>query len=217
MLANPANFAGHAYYRTSNTALNSTWPTSTLISCPCKTNYYAATPVLGDRSDPSLQQTQAMFDCLGTALRLRPGAQGSKTARKGDCGAFPGSPGDTAGRPGPASSDTSAPTRSTGPSTCATTRIRAPRSTHRRHQDLEDDRWLSRVWHADRWVRGMLNHFSQPEDLQSAAGSVGRADPSAAMPASGVAETGNPNLSAFLADGYCENGEPRPLPRPQPG
>jgi hypothetical protein len=66
--------------------------------------------------------------------------------------------------------------------------------------DLEDDRWLSRVWHADQWVRGVLNRF-HPKDMSTARPDL--------WAASGVTETGNANLSAFLANGCCENGEPR--------
>jgi len=65
------------------------------------------------------------------------------------------------------------------------------------------------VWHTNRWVRGVLDRF-HPKDISTARPDLWAAqDPSAGMPAFSVPETGNANLSAFLADGCCENGEPR--------
>ena len=73
--------------------------------------------------------------------------------------------------------------------------------------DLEDDRWGVRVWHADRWLSALVCHFAA-KDLTTARPDLwASADPSAFV--FGESKTGNANLSDFLCDGCLENGEPR--------
>ena len=61
MLANGSNFAGAGYYRSGGT-FTQQLTNFDFNFLPLQDNYYPPTPVAGDRSDPSLQQTQAMFD-----------------------------------------------------------------------------------------------------------------------------------------------------------
>ena len=75
--------------------------------------------------------------------------------------------------------------------------------------DLEDGRWLVRVWRADQWVRRLIEAF-HPKDMSSARPDLWAADdPSAPVPVSGISQTGNANLQAFLVAGCLEEGEPR--------
>ena len=75
--------------------------------------------------------------------------------------------------------------------------------------DLEDDRWLVRVWHADCWSGAVSRHF-HPQDISTANPALwASADPSAPVSGQSVAVTGNANLLAFLGDGCLANGDPR--------
>jgi Tc toxin complex TcA C-terminal TcB-binding domain len=80
-------------------------------------------------------------------------------------------------------------------------------------QDLEDDRWAVRTWHADEWIRRLLRHFCA-KDIGFARPDLWASDdPSAVVPGLGPDgnpnPTGNANLSQFLVDGCIENGSPR--------
>jgi hypothetical protein len=79
--------------------------------------------------------------------------------------------------------------------------------------DLEDDRWVVRAWHADEWIRRLL-HFFCGKDIREARPDLWASDdPSAVVP--GLAADGNPNppgnanLFQYLLDGCIESGEPR--------
>jgi hypothetical protein len=73
--------------------------------------------------------------------------------------------------------------------------------------DLEDDRWVVRVWHADRWLN-RLQHFFAGKNITKARLDLWASDdPSAVV--TGEDETGNANLLAFLCESAFENGEPR--------
>ena len=209
LLSNPALFAGHAYYRTTTTSFATHLANFDLDFLPLQDNYHAPTPVPPDRSTPSLQRTQAMFDWWerlfdygsvreeahllhkGPLWRLFDEAQRKNPADPGQLlmhiGADP--------RCWPLDlrfyQDQSAPIYSVSSA------------------DLQDDRWLIRAWQANRWIRGLLKRF-HPKDIATARPDLWASqDPSEPIPASGVPQTGNANLAAFLDDGYLQNGEPR--------
>jgi hypothetical protein len=73
--------------------------------------------------------------------------------------------------------------------------------------DLEDDRWMVRAWHADRWLGALWQHFTV-KDMTTARPDLWASDNPAAV-VSGEAETGNANLLRFLCDGCIDNGAPR--------
>jgi hypothetical protein len=78
---------------------------------------------------------------------------------------------------------------------------------HATSDDLEDDRWTVRAWHADRWIRRLLRSF-RAKDIEKARPDLWASDdPSAVLP--GETVTGNANLSQFLQDGLIETGAPR--------
>ena len=57
--------------------------------------------------------------------------------------------------------------------------------------DLEDDRWLVRVWHADRWIRYVMDRFHAKDISRVRPDLWASDDPSAPVPASAVTQTGN--------------------------
>ena len=211
MLANSGLFAGHAYYRTSSSTFAQHLATFDFNFLPLQDNYHppAATP--GDRSDPSLQRTQAMFDwwerifdyCQmrkdlyrhnkGHLWQLFDEAQEDHPANPAELLRFIGS--------GPLErslelrffQDQYSP-------------IYTVTST-----DLEDERWLTRVWRADRWLDGLRHRFHAKDISKARPDLWASTDPSAPVPASGVSQTGNANLLAFLVDGCIECGRTSPL------
>ena len=74
--------------------------------------------------------------------------------------------------------------------------------------DLTDDRWTLRAWHADRWLRTLECCFAA-KDISQARPDLWAADDPSAGPLPGETETGNANLSRFVYDGCLESGEPR--------
>jgi Tc toxin complex TcA C-terminal TcB-binding domain len=79
--------------------------------------------------------------------------------------------------------------------------------------DLADDRWVIRAWHADEWIQRLLRYFCA-KDIRSARPDLWASeDPSAVVPGTGPDGqpnlTGNANLSQFLVDGCIENNTPR--------
>ena len=72
--------------------------------------------------------------------------------------------------------------------------------------DLEDDRWTVRAWHADQWIRALQCFFAAKDITVARPDLWASDDPSAVV--AGETETGNANLSSFLCDGCFENGKP---------
>ena len=210
MLDNPALFAGRSYYRSSSsTSFTTHLANLDFDFLPIQDDYHAAASTPPDRSAPSLQRTAAMFDwwerlfdydCIrreihplhkGPLWHLFEQAQQDNPTDAAELlrhiGAAPH------GRPLELRfyQDQSSP-------------IYAVTSS-----DLQDDRWLMRVWRADRWIRALLRRF-HPRDIGAARPELWASeDPSTLLPAAAVTQTGNANLAAFLDDGYIENGEPR--------
>src|SRR5205807_4916527 len=73
--------------------------------------------------------------------------------------------------------------------------------------DLEDERWATRVWYAETWIRELLRHFTV-KDIRNARPALWAADdPNVVLP--GEAQSGNENLTQFVYNGCFENGAPR--------
>lgn len=209
MLDNPALFAGHAYYRTSPTTFAPHLANFDFDLLPLQDNYEPPTAVPPDRSTPSLQRTQAMadwferthdYDVVRRQVQRRRRDPVwhlfAEAARRNPTNAGPlleyiGADPQRRALDLRFYQDQSSPIYTVSSA------------------DLEDDRWLVRVWHADCWIRRVLEHF-HPKDIATARPDLWASqDPSATMPASGASQTGNANLQAFLDSGYLENGEPR--------
>jgi hypothetical protein len=79
--------------------------------------------------------------------------------------------------------------------------------------DMEDDRWVVRAWHADEWIRGVLVYFCGKDIREARPALWASDDPSVAIP--GVWIDGNPNLPGntklfhYLLDGCIGSGDPR--------
>jgi hypothetical protein len=73
--------------------------------------------------------------------------------------------------------------------------------------DLADDRWVVRAWHADRWIRELLRFFRAKDITEARPDLWGSLDPSGLV--AGEMTTGSANLSQFLCDGCIETGAPR--------
>ncbi|MFL9966303.1 hypothetical protein PQR02_35990 [Paraburkholderia sediminicola] len=73
--------------------------------------------------------------------------------------------------------------------------------------DLKDDRWTVRAWHADHWLVALDAHFAAKDSTVARPDLWAADDPSVLLP--GETQTGNANLSAFLCDGLLGHGDPR--------
>jgi hypothetical protein len=209
MLANPTLFAGHAYYRTGAGSFTQHLANFDFNFLPLQDSYHTPTPVPPDRSTPSLQRTQALFDWWERLFDYGRVREDVRHRCKGPVWhlfeeAKVLNPADPApllrhidAQPACFELDLSFYQDQDAP-------FYSVSST-----DLQDDRWLTRVWHADRWIRQLLHRF-HPKDIAAARPALWASqDPAAPMPASGITETGNANLTAFIADGCLESGEPR--------
>jgi hypothetical protein len=75
--------------------------------------------------------------------------------------------------------------------------------------DLEDDRWMVRCGHADRWIESLSKCFRvKDKDIEEARPELWASDDPAALVV-GEMVTGNASLSQFLGDGCLESGAPR--------
>lgn len=73
--------------------------------------------------------------------------------------------------------------------------------------DLQDDRWMVRIWHGEEWIRRMLSCFC-PADITKAQPALWAADdPSVLVPPGTSA--GNQDLTSFVDHGFFGAGEPR--------
>ena len=209
LLSNPALFAGHAYYRTSTTSFAAHLANFDLDFLPLQDNYHAPTPVPPDRSTPSLQRTQAMFDwwerffdygsVRGEVRRLRKGPPWrlfDEAQRQN-----PADPGQLLmhirRRPPVLAPRPAILSRSKRPDLLGQQRRSAGRP-------MVDSCVAGRSL-----IRGLLKHI-HPKDIAIARPDLWASeDPSAPLPASRVSQTGNADLAAFLDDAYLQNGEPR--------
>ena len=206
MLANPVNFAGYAYYRTSPTAFTQHLADFDFNFLPLNDNYH---PPAGDgRSQPSLQQTQAMFDwwerLFDYAVMRKQVERRSKDPlwrlfEEAEVNP-PGDPAQLLRHIGAQPGYWDLDLRFYQDQASAIYTVA--------DKDLQDDRWLVRVWHADRWVRCLMDRFHAKDISKARPDLWASDDPSAPVPASGVKQTGNALLLAFVNDA-CFTEHPR--------
>jgi hypothetical protein len=208
MLDNASRFVGTSYYRASSTTFAPHLANFDFDFLPLEDNYLAPTSVPPDRSAPSLQRTQAMFDwwerifdydlvrkdvhhsCEGRLWRLFQEALVNPPTDTARLLRYIGAEPKYWELDLRFFQDQNTPIYSVSSS------------------DLQDERWLVRAWHADRWIRGVLKRFHSKSISTARPDLWASSDPSAPVPASSAAETGNANLAAFLFDGCLDNGEP---------
>jgi Tc toxin complex TcA C-terminal TcB-binding domain len=206
MLANGARFAGHGWYRTSPTAFAQHLVDFDFNFLPVNDNY--TPPAADGRSAPSLQQTQAMFDWWErlfdyTVVRRQVHRRCEGPLWQMFDEALVNPPGDPAQLLRHIGTEPVYRDLDLRYYQDQTSAIYTVNDT-----DLQDDRWLVRVWHADRWVRCLMEHFHAKGISKARPDLWASDDPGALVPASGVTETGNANLLAYFNDG-CFNGHPR--------
>jgi hypothetical protein len=209
LLANSDLFAGHAYYRTSSTTFAQHLCDFDFNFLPLIDSYRAPTAASGDRSDPSLQRTQAMFDWWERMFDYERMRGEVHQVHKGhlwhlfDEGQeeHPTDPSDLLGYIGAPSKERSLELRFFQDQYSPVYSVTSG--------DLQDERWLIRVWRANRWLIGLANHFHAKDMSKARPDLWASTYPSAPVPAPGLTQTGNANLLAFIADGCIDCGEPR--------
>ncbi|HKN59914.1 MAG TPA: neuraminidase-like domain-containing protein [Candidatus Acidoferrales bacterium] len=206
MLANPSNFAGYAYYRTSPSAFMQHLVNFDFNFLPLKDNYHP--PAADARTAPSLQQSQGMFDWWErlydyTVVRK----QAHRRCKDPIWHLFeeanlnpPGDPAQLLRHIGAEHKYWDLDLRYYQDQWSAIYSVS--------DADLHDDRWLVRVWHADRWIRCLMDRFHAKDISKARPDLWASDDPSAPVPASGVTQTGNANLLAFVNDA-CFDEHPR--------
>jgi hypothetical protein len=209
MLANPQRFAGYAGYRTSATSFAAHLADFDFDFLPVTDDFHPPVLPAPSRSAPSLQRSQAMFDCwerMFDYVHMRDDA-----ARRGKHyvwllfhEALASNPADAAQLLGYIAADAATAHLDLRYYQDQTSAIYTVSGA-----DLTDERWLIRAWHADSWLRALQRNF-HPRDIGKARPDLWAAmDPSAPVPLSGVTETGNANLTSLLNAICLADGEPR--------
>ena len=209
LLSNPTLFAGHSYYRTGASSFSAHLANFDFDFLPLQDNYHAGTPMPPDRATPSPQRTAALFDWWERLFDYDQMRREVQPLHKGPLWHLF----DSAQQQNPTDPRQLLTHIGAEPSWRAVDlRFYQDQSSpiySVSSSDLQDDRWLVRVWHANRWILNLLRRF-HPKDIATARPDLWASqDPSAPLPAAGVSETGNANLEAFMDAGYLENGEPR--------
>lgn len=205
-LAQTAAFAGYAYYRSGGGTFVLHNADFDFNFVPIGDSYFPPPATMDARSAPSLQRTQAMFDWWERAFdytRMRRDvlAEFHREAWLLFDEALERNPAD----PGHLLRHIGADARHWeidlhyfvdpwNP-------VFVPTSA-----DLVDERWVLRAWHADLWARSVARVTSK--DIPSARPDLwASTNPSALV--AGETVTGNANLTAFVLDGWIEDGVPR--------
>jgi len=206
MLANPVNFAGYAYYRTSSSAFTQHLVNFDFNFLPIEDKYHP--PTADARSAPSLAQSQGMFDWWERLYDYTVVRRQSHRRCKAPIWQLfeeaklnpPGNPAELLRHIGAEPKYWDLDLRYYQDQSSAIYSVS--------DADLEDDRWLVRVWHADRWIRCVMDRF-HAKDISRARPDLWASDDSSApVTASGVTQTGNANLLAFV-DTACFDAHPR--------
>jgi hypothetical protein len=211
MLADPTGFAGHAYYRTGTNSFATHLANFDFDFLPVADDFHPPTTQAPNRSEPSLQRTQAMFDWwerLFDYAQMRNAA-----ARHGKRHIWLLFREAMANNPSnPASLlDLIGAEKALAPLELRYYQDQNSPIYAVSSADLTDDRWLVRVWHAQAWLDALQRHFHAHQITQARPDLWVAADPAATVPPSGVTETGNANLTELVNAICLATGEPRRL------
>jgi hypothetical protein len=209
MLANPAGFAGRGYYRTGTNSFGTQLADFDFL--PLTDDFHPPVLPAPNRSAPSLQRTQAMFDWWEASfdyVQMRQAA-----ARKGKHHiwllfreAMTGNPANPAPLLNLIGADPALAPLELRYCQDQNTPIYPVSSA-----DLTDNRWLVRVWDAQTWLDAVHRHFPTRQIAQARPDLWVAADPAAPLPATGLEqETGNANLTALI-NAICLAEEPHRL------
>lgn len=206
ILANSDKFAGIAYYSSGGFYVQH--PAYCDFNfLPLVDNYQAPTAIQDTRTQPSVQQSQAMFDWWERLTDYVHARDQVWSQSRCDLWALfdeavqnnPANPGDLLRHMGAKKRDWPLDLR------FYQDQFNPPYPVS--SSDLADDRWVVRVWHADRLVR-MILQGSSDKDAAMARPDLWASDyPSALVGAETV--TGNANLSTFLCDRCFNYDSPR--------
>ena len=206
LLANPTAFAGVSYYR-SDGGFTRHAAGFDVNFLPLRDDYRSPLPAQDDRVQPSPQRTQALFDWwerIFDYVRMRQDAEACRTTPAWLL--FHEAQQNQPPDPSRLLRHLGIDLRHAGLLLSYFDAV-APGIRQIESPDLEDDRWAVRVWHGEEWIRGVLREF-QPADITAARPFLWVADDPGTTLA-GQPQSGNANLSAFVADGLFENGLPR--------
>jgi hypothetical protein len=206
MLANPANFAGLAYYSSGGAYVQHAADFD-FNFLPLVDNYHAPTPAQDSRTQPSAQQSQAMFDWFERLFDYVYARDQVWSEHRCELWALfdeamqnnPTNPGDLLRHMGARKRDWPLDLR------YYQDQFNSPYAVS--SSDLADDRWVVRVWHADRLVRVLLQGSSDKDAAKARPDLWASDDPSSLVGAETV--TGNANLSTFLCDRCFNYDSPR--------
>jgi Tc toxin complex TcA C-terminal TcB-binding domain/Protein of unknown function (DUF2934) len=206
MLANAGNFAGLAYYSSGGAYVQHAADFD-FNFLPLVDNYDAPTPAQDSRTQPSTQQSQAMFDWFERLFDYVHARDQVWKEHHCDLWALfdeavrinPTNPGDLLRHMGARKRDWPLDLR------YYQDQFNPPYSVT--SSDLADDRWVIRVWHADHLVRILLQGSSDQDSSKARPDLWASDDPSALVGAETV--TGNANLSTFLCDRCFNRDFPR--------
>jgi hypothetical protein len=201
LLDHPDNFAGRSYYRAGGGfAVHRAYLDFNLL--PVRDNYFAATRRQDQRAAPSPRRKQALFDWWERIFDYTLARRDSRTAPE---------------RPlwllfhEAAEHHPDDPThllRHLGVDLLhAPLVLRYFEGHDLRSADLEDERWVLRAWHADRWLRAVRDGFLV-RDIRDARPDLWASDGPGAVAAT-EPESGNANLTRFVRAGCLDNGDPR--------
>jgi hypothetical protein len=212
MLANPTGFAGRAYYRTGTSSFSTHLADFDFDFLPITDDFHPPVLPAPNRSAPSLQRTQAMFDWWE---RLFDYTQVRKAvARHGKHHVWLLFREAMAGNPASAAPllDLIGAEPALAPLELRYYQDQITPIYTVSSADLTDERWLVRVWHAQTWL-GALQARVHARQIELARPDLWvAADPAAPLPAAGVAQTGNANLTALVNAICLADGARRRLP-----
>ncbi|MFI5915061.1 neuraminidase-like domain-containing protein [Dactylosporangium sp. NPDC051541] len=206
LLSQPQRFAGTGYYHLGGVfTRHQAFFDPNLL--PVRDTFHAPAPSDDARVDPSPQRTQAMFDWWE---RLFDYAAARDDVQRRDGRALwhlfdeaqdrqPAHPGYLLRHLGADSRRWALDLRYAQDQNAPVYLVTA--------DDLADDRWTLRAWHAEHWLRAMQRH-SSVADIRVARPDLWAAtEPAATLP--GETGTGNANLVLFVAAGCLPAGAPR--------
>jgi hypothetical protein len=204
MLAHPAEFAGYAFYL-SGGLFKAHLAQFDFNYLPITDEFLP--PVQDQRTNPSAQRTQAMFDwwerifdytAMRSDLHHRGGGHLWRLFEEA-ADKQPADPGYLLRQIGAEPAHWQLDLRYYQ---APNVKVYDVNST-----DLMDERWVVRAWRADRWLSAMQRHFAATAVETARPDLWASDDPSVLV--SGETATGNANLLGFAWTSALENGEPR--------
>ena len=206
LLAHPDSFAGYSYYSSAGAYIQHA-AYFDFNFLPIVDNYYAPTAAQDSRTQPSAQQSQAMFDWWEHLFDYVHARDQVWADHHCDLWALfdeavqnnPANPGDLLRHMGARKRDWPLDLRYYLDQFNPVYPVSS--------SDLTDDRWVVRVWHADRLVRMILQGSSDKDAAMARPDLWASQDPNYTVGPETV--TGNANLSTFLCDRCFDHDVPR--------